>query len=379
MGKPVGVRTVLVCAGLLGVFASTACGGTPREQTATAIEVVSPVGDIRPPASAIPLPSDRAVGDGIAVYRPGRDSGPVLLVTADGAQYELPVLGNTTPPSPIPSPGASKAVPLPLEAFEIDPLDGVMVSPGGHWLVRRIYPDRSEVRDLRGARVVPIEHRSLVWGWSPSGDKMLVESRAEDRQEMIVLDLVHGTRTAVRGCGEFGIGAVLDNGDLLCAPPIGNMENPFHPRIPGVADFRVVRADGSPVREFSVDLRDRITDREQAVRLQSVSADGRILVVGSERERGRIFVASLADGTVTAEVTWPSESVHGYPVWRVGGFDGGQVVLVREVEFSSPSPVYQPYTVAVWTPGSQPVALATFPRRARVTLRSSAGGVPVLL
>jgi hypothetical protein len=138
-----------------------------------------------------------------------------------------------------------------------------------------------------------------------------------------------------------------------------------------VADFRIVRADGSLVRDFHVDLRDRMHDHSQPIRFLSISSDGRLLLSAHEDGRDpRVYLAALADGAILAEITWPAEAVGGYPAWSPGGFDGDRITLIRQVEVGSPSPIAEPMTVAWWNPGGAPTPVATFPSRSLVILRS---------
>ncbi|MEV6963545.1 hypothetical protein AB0M47_00390 [Hamadaea sp. NPDC051192] len=222
MGKPAVPRAVLVCAGLLGVLASAAYGGAPREQTTMAVTAPPRLGDIRPPASAIPLPSDRAAGDGIAVYRPGRTKGPVYLLTSTGTQYALPVLGDTAPPSPVPSPGASAVEPLPPDAYEVDPMFGVSLSPDGRYLARPVYPRLTEIRDLRGTAVLRLATGELPQAWSADGSRLIV--RVADggfKEHYVAVEIRTGGRTTLTACAGLEVGPMLAEGLVLCVPPPG--------------------------------------------------------------------------------------------------------------------------------------------------------------
>lgn len=352
---------MLVCAGLLGVLASAACGGALREQTATAVTAAPRLGDIRPPASAIPLPADRAAGDGVAVYRPGRTKGPVYLVTSTGTQYELPVLGTTAPPSPVPSPGASAVEPVPPEAFEVDPMTWVSLSPDGRYLARPVYPRMTEIRDLRSTAVLRLAGGELPQAWSADGSRLVV--RVPDggfKESYVAVEISTGVRTSLKACTGLALGAVLADGLVLCVPPRGNMEDRFVPRVPGVADFRVETPDGQVRREFHVDLRDRLTESGQPMWFQDVSADGRQVLISVLE---RTFVASAEDGSVSAEVVPPKE-----PGWLVAGFHGDHVYLRRLVEVGSPSPISEPVVYAAWNPHGYPEAQVTFPAGALVQL-----------
>jgi hypothetical protein len=380
MGKPAGFGRALVCAGLIGVFATAACGGAPQEQTATAVPAGSRLGDIRPPASAVPLPADRAVGSGTAVYRPGRTKGPALLVTEGGAQYELPVLGDTRPPEVVPSPGASAAEQFPSQATEIDPLAGLSLSPDGGRLLRRVYPRGAEVRDLRGTKTVQLQLEDMPLGWSPHGTLLLVQSFSEgSKDSFAAVDLERGGRTPVKGCADLAVGALMDDGRVLCVPPRGNLEDPYRPRVPGVVDFRIAGSGGDIQREFSVDLRDQMKDHSQPVLFSGLSGIGQILLQTHEDGRDqRFFVAAVDDGAILSEITWPAEKVGGYPAWQPGGFHGDRIMLVRQVEIGSPSPISQPITYAWWNPHADPVTFATFPAGSLVILPGPGQGLSAI-
>jgi len=358
MGKPAGLRTLLVCAGLLGVLASAACGGAPSGQTTTATEAVSRLGDIRPPASAIPLPSDRAAGDGIAVYQP-KKSKSVYLVTKSGAQYSLPVLGNTTPPSPTPSPGSSVVPEMPPEAYEVDPMAFASLSPDGRYLLRRVYPRGFEVRDLRGTAVTRLEQEDFPTSWSADGSRLVVRSTDGGfKESMVAVQIGTGGRTSLKACAGLAVGAVLANGLVLCVPPQGNREEPFRPRVPDVADFRIETADGVVRREFHVDVRERVTERNQPVWFRDVSGDGRMVLFTVVNQA---FLASAEDGSVLSELGEQDG-------WLPSGFLDNHVLLVRRVEVGSPSPISEPVACAYWNPHGNLEPLMTFPAGAQVRL-----------
>jgi hypothetical protein len=363
MGKPAGLGTLLVCAGLLGVLASAACGGASPGQTTTATEAVSRLGDIRPPASAIPLPSDRAVGDGIAVYLP-KKSKVAYLVTKSGEQYQLPILGNTVPPSPTPSPGSSEMPSLPPEAYEIDPMSGVSLSPGGRYLLRMVHPRDFEIRDLHGTVVTRLAPGDRPWGWSAGGSRLVVRaSNGDYKDPYAMVQVSTGARTDMKNCAGLELGAVLEDGLVLCVPPRGNREEPFVPREPDVADFRIETADGQVRREFHVDVRGRVAEHNQSVWFRDVSDDGRKVLVSVVNQ---MFLASAEDGSVLGEITSKDDG------WLPSGFQGDHVLLVRQVEIGSPSPISEPVVCAYWNAQGPPEPLITFPAGSQVRLAGRA-------
>jgi hypothetical protein len=254
------------------------------------------------PAAPPALPGTGRVGAGSLLYAACHDGCQPLLLTQDGAQFQL----EKTTPGP--------------------PTRAQTLSPDGRWM-GQIERGRYVVRELAGVRRHELPGSWDAWAWSPEGRWLLLADHQDgDVRSYLRMDVASGRSTPLPPpAGSGPAYAVLGSGELLFGPPERFDDDGLTTAPITYQVFDPVRR--AVVRSVRVDVRAALRGGEVvAAHAVRVAADGASLVVEvlehrvDSVSRPTAVVTVSADGRVGRRLALPA-SGDGYAlpggVWSV--------------------------------------------------------------